>query len=175
MKVRSKVLLAVGTVLAVAVLGIVVQSSRSQPPPEPVADVHPPADQTYVGAKACAACHFKQMMVWKKTKHSTEAFQKLPAKYQADASCLICHSTGFGKPTGFKDMATTENLAGTTCEACHGPGSAHVATAKPFIGKKLTPDQDKEVRATIYKILPGNVCARCHTEVGHKPHPAFDK
>ena len=113
------------------------QSVWSQPPAEPAGPaVTPPADQTYTGAKACTACHFKQSMAWKKTKHDTDAFAKLPAKYKADASCLICHSTGFGAATGFKDEASTPNLAGTTCEACHGPGSKHVEAAKPFTNKK---------------------------------------
>ena len=79
---RSKFVCMACVVLAFAVCGILAQRSRSQPPPEQVTEVHPPADQTYVGSKACAACHFKQMMVWKKTKHATEAFQKLPAKYR---------------------------------------------------------------------------------------------
>ena len=175
MLMRSKLLLGASVALALAVWGILAQPSRSQPPPEAIPEVHPPANQTYVGSKACMACHFKETMAWKKTKHATEAFQKLPAKYQADASCLICHSTGFGQPTGFKDIASTENLAGTTCEACHGPGSAHVAAAKPFIGKKLTPEQTKEVSGTIYKVQPGNVCMRCHTTEAHKAHPAYDK
>jgi hypothetical protein len=176
MLVRSKLLLSASVALTFAVLGIMAQSSRSQPPAEPVTEVHPPAGQTYVGTKACSACHFKEFMTWKKTKHATEAFQKLPAKYQTDASCLICHSTGFGQPTGFKDIASTENLAGTTCEACHGPGSAHVATAKPFTNVKvLSPEQQAQVRGTIYKVQPGNVCMRCHTEPAHKPHPAYDK
>ncbi len=54
-------------------------------------------------------------------------------------------------------------------------GQRHVVAAKPFIGKKLTPEQDKEVRGTIYKVMPGNVCMRCHTEAAHKAHPAYDK
>ena len=176
MMVRSKLLLGASVVLTFAVWGIIGQSSRSQPQAEPVTEVHPPADQTYVGTKACSACHFKEYMSWKKTKHATEAFQKLPAKYQADKACLICHSTGYGTATGFKDMASTENLAGTTCEACHGPGSAHVATAKPFTNvKQLTPEQQTQIRGTIYKVLPSNVCMRCHANQSHKAHPAYDK
>ena len=132
------------TVLTLTACGILVQSVRSQPPAEPAGPaVTPPADQTYVGTKACTACHFKQSMAWKKTKHATDAFAKLPAKYKTDATCLICHSTGFGTATGFKDEASTPTLAGTTCEACHGPGSKHVETAKPFANKKtLTAGRD---------------------------------
>jgi hypothetical protein len=117
-------------------------------------------------------------MTWKKTKHATDAFAKLPAKYKTDASCLICHSTGFGAATGFKDEATTANLAGTSCEACHGPGSKHAEIAKPFMNKKPTAEQEKEIRGSIYKVLPDNVCIRCHATQVHdlpKKHPAYDK
>ena len=63
-------------------------------------------------------------MKWKATKHAT-TFDLLPAQYQADAKCLTCHTTGFGKATGFKTAAASADLKGTTCEACHGPGSKH--------------------------------------------------
>jgi hypothetical protein len=176
MKVRPKWLFVASVAVGLAVCGFMAQSVRSQPPAEPLTEVHPPADQTYVGTKACTACHLKQYMAWKKTKHATDSFEKLPAKYKTDASCLICHSTGFGTATGFKDEASTPTLAGTTCEACHGPGSKHVETAKPFIAMKtLTPEQTASVRGTIYKVLPQNVCMRCHATQVHKAHPAYDK
>lgn len=175
MLVRSKVMLAASAALAVGILGVMAQSSRSQPPAIPASQAKPPADATYVGYKQCMACHLKEYMAWKKTKHFTEAFAKVPEKYRTDASCMICHSTGFGAATGFKDAASTETLEGTTCEACHGPGSAHVAAAKPFIAKKPDAEQTKAINATIYKVMPDNVCIRCHTEAGHKPHPAYDK
>ena len=143
MKVRQRVLVGLATVLTLTACGILVQSVRSQPPAEPAGPaVSPPADQTYAGSKACSACHFKQYMTWKKTKHFTEAFAKLPAKYKTDEKCLICHSTGFGTASGFKDEASTPKLAGTTCEACHGPGSKHAAAAKPFANMKRSPGRD---------------------------------
>jgi hypothetical protein len=176
MKVRRRVLVAFAMVLVLTACGILAESVRSQPPAEPAGPaVSPPADQTYTGSKACSACHFKQFMSWKKTKHATDAFAKLPAKYKADASCLTCHSTGFGAATGFKDEASTPTLAGTTCEACHGPGSKHAEVAKQYANKKLTPEQDAAVRGTIYKVLPQNVCMRCHTAQVHKEHPKYDK
>jgi hypothetical protein len=150
--------------------------ARSQPPAEAVAEVHPPADQTYTGSKQCSACHFKQYMAWKKTKHAKEAFESLAAKYRADGECVKCHATGYGAATGFKDAASTPNLAGTTCEACHGPGSQHDAIAKKYANKKvLAPDEDKEVRGSIYKVMPQNVCIRCHIDQTHKAHPPYDK
>ena len=126
MKVRRQVFVGLATVLTLTACGILVHNVRSQPPAEPAGPAAtPPADQTYVGKTKCASCHLAANTSWKKTKHCTDAFAKLPAKYKADPKCLTCHSTGYGTPTGFKDEASTPNLAGTTCEACHGPGSKH--------------------------------------------------
>jgi hypothetical protein len=176
MKVRRRALVAWATTLTLIACGILVQGARSQPPAEPAGPaVTPPADQTYVGTKACTACHLKQWMAWKKTKHNTDAFAKLPAKYKTDKDCLICHATGFGTETGFKDETSTPTLAGTSCEACHGPGSAHVAASKPYISKKPSEEETKMLKGTIYKVLPQNVCMRCHATQVHKEHPKYDK
>jgi len=172
---RPTVWFALGAGL-IAMVAMLAPPARSQPPAEVVSEVHPPADQTYTGTKQCAACHLKAYMAWKKTKHAKEAFESLPAKYRADGECVKCHATGYGAATGFKDAASTPNLAGTTCEACHGPGSKHGAIAKKYENKKvLAPDEDKEVRGSIYKIMPQNVCVRCHIDQQHKAHPPYDK
>ncbi len=128
----------------------------------------PPEGQTYTGAKRCSSCHFEQYMSWKKTKHAKEAFEVVPAKYRSDAKCMKCHATGVGAATGYK-TAADENLAGTTCEACHGPGSEHEKVAKQFAEKKkLTPAEEKVARDSIYKMLPKNVCLECHSVQAHK-------
>lgn len=134
----------------------------------------PPADQTYVGKNACASCHFEQAVSWKTTKHA-KGFEILPEKYRADKSCLKCHSTGFGEETGFTSEEKTPGLVGTSCEACHGPGSKHAEIAKKFTGKDLTPEQKKYVGSSTYKIQPKNVCAECHLAQTHKKHPAYEK
>lgn len=133
----------------------------------------PPEDQKFMGTKQCSACHFDQFMLFRQTKHA-KAFEILPQKYRKDASCLECHTTGFGKPTGYKDE-TTMHLAGTSCEACHGPGSKHGEIAKKFADKKLSKEEDLYVRSTIHKMLPDNSCVNCHKSKGHVPHPAYDK
>ena len=81
----------------------------------------PPVDQDYVGVKECAECHEKAFESWMKTGHA-HAFKVLTEKYEKDPKCLKCHTTGYGAPTGFKDVKTTPNLKGITCETCHGQG-----------------------------------------------------
>jgi hypothetical protein len=130
--------------------------------PEPV----PPSGQTYTGAKKCAACHFEQYMAWKKDKHS-KSFDLLTDQYKADPKCLKCHTTGYGEATGYKGPEDT-NLAGTTCESCHGPGSKHDEICQQFAKQKLNAEQEKVARDSIWLMLPKNVCATCHTTKAHK-------
>ncbi len=146
-------------------------AENNQAVPAPLAE--PPEGQTYMGAKQCSACHFDQFLSWKQTKHA-KAFEILPAKYKTDESCLKCHTTGFGEDTGYKD-AKTPDLVGTSCEACHGPGSKHGEIAKGFGTKKLNKEEEAYVRSTIHKLLPNNACAGCHLAQGHKKHPPYDK
>ena len=168
-RVNPWLLFAVVVLVAISLSTFMREPSAAQ---QPLAQ--PPAGQTYVGTKECAACHFDQFMVWRTTPHA-KAFQILPAKYQADASCLKCHSTGFGQPTGFTSLQATPNLAANACENCHGPGSEHAKVAKSFGQKKLTEQEQKYVRSTIFRVLPKNVCVECHLTVGHKQHPKYDK
>jgi hypothetical protein len=167
--VDKRVLLLIGLVATIALSTVLWESTVAQ---QPLAE--PPAGQTYVGTKECAACHFDQFMAWRATPHA-KAFDILPEKYRTDGSCLKCHATGFGQPTGFKSLQETPNLVANACENCHGPGSKHTEIAKSFGQKKLTEAEQKYVRSTIYLMQPKNVCAECHLATGHKQHPKYDK
>jgi Cytochrome c554 and c-prime len=167
-------------VLLLFAVGVFFVSSRSPAQNEQKADAKtapeppPPANQTYIGHKKCASCHFDQYLVWRGDKHA-KAFAIMPAKYHTDASCLKCHSTGYGTPTGYKSAADTA-LAGVTCEVCHGPGSKHAEICKPFAKtKKLSKAQEKLARDSIWRIKPQNICVTCHLAKAHKKHPKYDK
>jgi hypothetical protein len=128
---------------------------------------------SYVGAKECASCHFDTFLQWKTTKHAKEAFTKLPAAYRTDANCLKCHATGYGSQGGFTG-AETPGLAGVTCEACHGPGSRHSQTATKYSTKKQLSDAEKKQITSAITRMPGNACAGCHIDKGHKVHPKYE-
>jgi hypothetical protein len=144
-----------------------------EPPPaaqQPAQDAG--AGRVHVGTLKCAACHFQQYRVWRDSRHA-RAFDILPAKYKQDASCLKCHTTGYGQATGYKGEATA-NLAQVSCEACHGPGSEHAQTAIGFLEKEITPAGEQQIRNSIEMLL-SNVCLDCHVTAAHKPHPPYDK
>ncbi len=130
----------------------------------------------YVGAKKCKACHIKQYKSWKKTKMAN-SFENLkpgvkadlkkkvnldPDKdYTTDASCLKCHTTGYGKPGGFVSVEKTPKLINVQCEACHGPGSLY----KKIMKKKKKTFTRAEVKAAGL-IIPSEDeagCLVCHS------------
>lgn len=97
-------------------------------------------DHEYTGSKKCKLCHLKEWKSWSETKMAN-AFELLkpgeradkkkaagldPQKdYTTDATCLRCHTTGYGKPGGYVDAASTADLAGVGCEMCHGAGGTY--------------------------------------------------
>ena len=99
------------------------------------------ADHDYVGSKKCKMCHLKEYKSWETTKMA-QSFENLkpgeraeakqaagldPDKdYTTDVTCLPCHTTGYGRPGGFVDIATTPELAGIGCETCHGAGKTYL-------------------------------------------------
>ena len=113
----------------------------------------PPADAKYVGANKCMACHMQLHKAWKETKHA-KVYEQLQGDEVKNPECIKCHSTGYGKPSGFTDIEKTPNLKGVTCEACHGPASAHIEAA---LNKPDTGDWDTKINK-----VPQNVCINCH-------------
>jgi hypothetical protein len=116
------------------------------------------ADATYVPGSKCKTCHIKQFKAHAETPHAKSLENVIDAGEETNAECLPCHTTGYGQPGGFVDVASTADLAGTTCQACHGPGSAHIE-------KGLSKEQR---RAAIQK-TPKDACIKCHKP--HEAHP----
>lgn len=138
----------------------------------------------YVGVSTCKKCHLKQYKSWKTTKmaktfdvlkpgENAEAKINLkfdPKKdYTKDAKCLECHTTGFGMPGGYKipkagnskEKKRAKNNEGTTCEACHGPGSKYAGIHKNIMTKKQKYTFDKLRQAGEHK-ADVKSCTVCH-------------
>jgi hypothetical protein len=120
---------------------------------------------TFVGSEACKSCHASEFETWAKHPHS-RALASLESKGQAaNAECLRCHTTGMGRPGGFREtnaVATASDLSRVGCESCHGPGSAHVAEGATRRGSILAL-ADKCDSCVILQI-----CGGCHDEANDK-------
>ena len=134
----------------------------------------------YVGAKKCKACHSKQYKAWKKTsmansfenlKSGIKAEEKKKAgldpdkDYTTDKNCLRCHTTGYGKPGGFKSLEETPKLINVQCEGCHGPGGEFSAYMKKNQKRWKTEGYTTGELTAIGLIIPSEDekgCMACH-------------
>lgn len=119
----------------------------------------------YVGSKACMECHeteYNNYSTHSKKAISFDHVKKMRRGLTAEEfqGCFECHTTGYGKPGGFKSEKDTPNLKDVGCESCHGPGSLHVqsADAMHIKGKLTTADcetchSEERVQAFNYKPL----------------------
>jgi hypothetical protein len=94
----------------------------------------------FVGDTQCFTCHQAEWAIWSKSKHS-HAFDALtkvakhPTGRQFDGECIVCHTVGYEYQTGYLNEKKTAHLKNVQCEACHGPGSLHVAEEVANAGK----------------------------------------
>lgn len=89
------------------------------------------------------------------------------------ADCAGCHTTGF-QADAAADAAWSE--LNITCEACHGPGSAHVEAASALPeGVDPMSEEVLAVRQTIVSTVDSQVCGQCHSQGtsadGAHPYP----
>jgi hypothetical protein len=120
----------------------------------PVSKVASEGENAYVGSKACQDCHeneFEKFKTFAKKAHSYESI-KVMKKGLTDSefqTCFECHTTGYGKPGGFRSEHDTPDLRNAGCEVCHGPGSLHCETEDPGdIMGSLTADECEECHRT---------------------------
>ncbi len=162
--------------------------------PHPVQLEYPEAK--YVGSERCGDCHEHAYAVWQKSAHA-HAFDSLvkarhPSLRQFDGECVACHVTGFQHKTGYYDSANNDkqnqNLLHVGCEACHGPGSAHVKKTRdtklyplmnPYQARpeELDPKTDAVRRKVLHDRrinLIDQFCQRCH-DYDNDVHWTFDK
>ena len=109
-------------VLALAALAVLIflefgPAGAGDTGPEPLA----PGDyQGYLTCASGSSCHAGLAAEWNLTRHA-DAWDDLVAHPNYTAVCERCHTTGYGRPTGFVDNVTTPHLLNVQCEACHGP------------------------------------------------------
>jgi len=103
-------------------------------------------------------------------------------------NCGNCHTTGWKRYTSedgdsrnlnrqgnLPGMAGTFAEAGVHCEACHGAGSAHVASqSKDDITKNATPRTTADFLADDMAFGKPVACSECHTRHGEKDYPTYE-
>jgi len=128
----------------------------------------------YMGYKKCKGCHSREYASWKEGAMGTVSFRALmpgvsgEAKesagldvqkdYTTDPKCLECHATGYGEPGGYVDPYTTPQLAGVTCEACHGPGEYYWRV----MAKNRKVFTTYELKALKFVVPSQETCNKCH-------------
>lgn len=131
----------------------------------------PPTSASYVDSADCGGCHADQETGWAGTLHAI-AYPTLINSGHAADYCEPCHSVGAGVPsiypaTGYNTTTDTPAyLQNVSCQACHGPGSEHVAA--PFAQK----------RATIGLVMNASLCGSCHYATGgisSTHHPTYNE
>jgi hypothetical protein len=145
-----------------------------------------PAKPEYVGPDNCKKCHLKHFKSWKVTGMAKSLESLLPDKqadkkkaakldpskdFSKDPSCLKCHTTGYGKDSGFPavvegkawtpaEQERATKFGGVTCEACHGPGSLYGPYKKDHEQFKL--EEIQKLGATTPPTAAQ--CLACHTK-----------
>lgn len=83
------------------------------------------ADPT-VGSEACKSCHEAEYSQWSGSPHH-HAMQTLrDAEKEGDVGCVRCHATADRGGPAPDELASFRVDESVGCEACHGPGKAHV-------------------------------------------------
>ncbi len=149
------------------------------------------AEAEFVGSAKCKKCHLAEHKSWEATRHG-KAFDTLkpgnaseaktkhkldPAKdYTKDATCVACHTVGFGKPGGYqmpadeeaaKKMKALENVG---CENCHGAGGNYINLHEEIMKSKRKYKMEEMYAAGSLK-QEAAICLTCHSEKS----PTVDK
>ncbi len=108
----------------------------------------------YLGPAVCAGCHAEVAATWGATAHAHAMDALVERQRSNDPRCFRCHVTGYGSPSGYGTADAEPGLGAVGCEACHGPGSDHVAATGASRGKSGS-----------YGELPTSAaaCTGCHT------------
>ena len=129
----------------------------------------------FIGPGKCKECHKEQYASWKKTRMAN-SFDMLRAgvkaqekqragldpdkDYTHDATCLPCHTTGYGLVGGFVSIEETPEMAGVGCEACHGHGGTYTNTVMNPKNQAFRTSAARKA-GLIYPPTE-NICRECH-------------
>jgi len=110
----------------------------------------PAESSSYVGVEVCKGCHEKEHASFTTHSKMSNSFKGIARMRkgltgQEITKCYECHTTGYGKPGGFKSETETPGMKNLGCEACHGAGSSHALSGNPKEIKRHLDTKDCEV------------------------------
>lgn len=115
-------------------------------------------NNAYVGQGGCSGCHGDKHSEWSETAHAGALNSLKAIGMDKDASCLPCHTVGFGQPTGYTDITNTPHLSDVGCETCHGPAGWHKFSDHDIVRPAVT--------------LDPKICGGCHQD---SHHPTYEE
>jgi hypothetical protein len=122
----------------------------------------PPAalgTKRFVGSEVCRACHAQAFPQWQASKHSRSYDSLVEQGKNNHLDCVACHLTGWKEPGGVCRLDQVDGKTSVGCEACHGPGSAHLSLPS---------------KTTISRPISPATCVGCHDRE-NSPHFDFER
>jgi len=107
-----------------------------------------------VGAEVCRSCHRSQHRRMRRGGHAT-AMRWLVGDDAENTKCVQCHATPMKTGPPSEEISGWRVDEGVGCEACHGPGGAHVASP--------TSDNIVGLGESCPECVIEALCTRCHT------------
>jgi hypothetical protein len=111
-----------------------------------------------LGSESCKSCHAEEYKAWKKSPHA-RAMSSLRGPELEQADCVSCHALAATVVDGPRAQAPTladfQPEQGVGCEACHGPGGAHVAQPRK--------DNIVGLGESCPECVIESICTSCHT------------
>lgn len=138
--------------LAMLAAGAAALTVAAQEPPAPSTTTTAVAEG-YVWGDACKSCHAAIHEAWSHTKHARTIGRLSHA--EQETPCVGCHVTGPKQAIVVDDKVVNANVQ---CEACHGPGKAHVEAA---LAGNAAP-------AGVVRSPGQRLCETCHND--RSPH-----
>lgn len=109
-----------------------------------------------LGAAACIQCHAAEHAAWTRDPHS-KAMTTLQGKgSSSELGCVPCHATAKASGPAPTELSGFRLFEGVSCESCHGPGEAHVASGG-------APDTIEGLGDDCPVCVIEAVCTSCHT------------
>ena len=110
----------------------------------------PVLPEVHQAPAACEPCHKAICAEYKKSRHARAWQTLVEAGRATESACWYCHTMGYGREGGFRNIKDTPELANVSCQACHPVTHDH---------------RDRGLGDTLERCQDERTCQQCHTAV----------